>query len=255
MNNDVNVSKGILSRAIYHNQFISHYQPKRCFSNGSIIGYESLIRWHHPEHGIVSPAHFLSQIYWYSLQEKLFFISLENSISDYVTYEFSGTMSVNVDYYCLQREGFHLDVAQVCKKYDFTMGNLVLEITEVEDSNLSNTIVSNINELIDLGVKFSIDDFGIGYSSLWKLLVIPFSELKIDRSFISRCVSDYRANCIVNNAVELGSKLKMIVVAEGVEDSDTWSTLRDIGVDVCQGYFTGKPMRPNEVNKRIHNIN
>jgi EAL domain-containing protein (putative c-di-GMP-specific phosphodiesterase class I) len=133
------------------------------------------------------------------------------------------------------------------RQHDVTHDTLTLEVTESCFSMDSARVSRNIHELRSRGIRLSIDDFGVGYSSMSQLLGVPIDELKIDKTFVLALMTDGRAESIVRSTIQLGRALNLRVVAEGVETSEVLATLRELGVDVVQGYYLSKPLAPDQL--------
>jgi len=234
-----------LRHAIEEHQLILHYQPQVNLATGALIGVEALVRWQHPQEGLIYPDRFIPLAEQHALMGLLTHWVIGEVIQQKQHWNSVGfPISVSVNISAVNITSFTLpeQIAEllVDNKLDPTM--LTLEVTE---SALMRTLVTSLDILTRLrlkGIKLSIDDFGTGYSSLSQLHRIPFTELKIDRSFVSSMSEDSEAYAIVKTCIILGHELNMRIVAEGVEDKQTWDLLLALGCDVAQGYFIAKPM-------------
>lgn len=235
-----------LEKALKNNEFVVYYQPYFSTTNNE-IGLEALIRWNHSEYGLLFPAQFLD------LAEKTGFILkieswvLNKAIADASKLKQMGipimSLSVNISATQLDLDSFPKEVEQVLAKYNFNPSVLTLEITErylIESSSLNT-----INKLKNKGVRISIDDFGVAYSSLNYLKSLPVDELKIDRSFIADITSDKNNKNIVEVIVNLGNKLNLTVVAEGVETKEQLEMLKQMNCNRVQGFYFSKPIPLN----------
>ncbi|WP_305816436.1 EAL domain-containing protein [Photobacterium leiognathi] len=137
---------------------------------------------------------------------------------------------------------------EICEQTGFSLTRLTLELTEEQAFSPTSNALENLARLSLYGVKFAIDDFGTGYASLEQLIDLPISELKIDRVFISRLTKDYKHQQLTIAAIRLAQSLGFQCVAEGVENAETWEYLKELGVDVCQGFYTGRPMVIHDLN-------
>lgn len=237
-----------LRRALDAGEVELHYQPKVGF-DGSVSGLEALVRWVHPERGRVSPDEFIAIAETSGLMPRLTEYVLETALAQVATWRSCGLMvpvAVNVSPRDVHSPGFAGAVAARLARHGVPPGALQLEITEhvlLEDPQQAADTLAG---LTGHGVKMSLDDFGTGYSSLVHLRRLPVSELKIDRSFVARLAVDTEDAEIVRCTVDLAHSLGLMVVAEGVEDDETWERLRDLGCDAVQGWLVAAAMPPGE---------
>lgn len=230
-----------LDTAFDSNRLVNFYQPQCRFANDTQSGNEVLIRWDHPEYGYLSPNAFLPIIDKEQWHVRLFFYVLEQALEDHRNGKLSGSISVNAALANFGDSNFAFQVLECCERYDFAPQNLIVEMTEMEVYKHNPTMFENFARLRLNDVELAIDDFGAGYSSLIKLADLPFTEIKIDRALITSCHCDKRKNAILSLVVSMAKQLGMRLVAEGVEDNETWAHLKSMGIDLCQGYFTGRP--------------
>ena len=233
-----------LSRALARGQLELHYQPQVGAGGGDVVGVEALIRWRHPELGMVSPLSFIPIAEETGLIREIGAWVLRTACADAQRWspDVPG-LRVSVNLSAVQLAAGiaelvrdTLDVTQLDGR------RLKLELTETMMVHASPTTSKELGELRGLGVEISIDDFGTGYSSLTNLCAFPIGEVKIDRSFV-RHVPDDRDNCsIVTAVIEMAHSLGLKVVAEGVEDRRQLEFLRQRGCDVIQGYYFAKPL-------------
>ena len=215
-----------------------------------MVGVEALVRWQHPEQGIIYPEHFLPLVEQSSMMNVLTRWVLEKAVKQGQLCQGAGfSMDVSVNMSALDITGLMLpeQLAELLDDNKLDATHLTLEITE---SALMGKLVTSLDILTRLrlkGINLSIDDFGTGYSSLSQLHRIPFSELKIDRSFVSKMGEDNEARAIVKTCIMLGHELNMRVVAEGVETEQQLELLKQMGCDLAQGYFIAKPMSGSEL--------
>lgn len=242
-NSQDKISLHDLEEALKKEEFVVHYQPYFNINNNK-IGLEALIRWNHSEYGLLFPADFLS------LAEKTgFILKLERWVLNQAITDVSGleqmgipimSLSVNISATQLRLESFPKVVEETLKKHSFDPGILTLEITE--RYLVESTSLNALNELKSKGVRISIDDFGVAYSSLNYLKDLPVDELKIDRSFIADITSDKINKNIVEVIVNLGNKLNLTVVAEGVETKEQLQLLKQMNCSRVQGFYFSKPI-------------
>jgi diguanylate cyclase (GGDEF)-like protein len=251
-----------LRRAINHDQLVVHFQPKTSLSSGAPCGFEALVRWQHPERGLLPPAEFIGTVEQTSLIDQLTEVVMEKALAAVRQWHDAGIrlgVSVNVSPYSLSSPRLLDTVDRLLDEYAVDGRWLCLEITEdvllVDDAES----LSALHKLKRAGVTIAIDDFGSGYSSMSYLQRLPAEELKIDRSLIGGLCAlpesgtalqpvpaDY-AYVIVRSTIELGRSLGLRVVAEGVETVDALATLSSMGCDEVQGYLIAKPMPAESV--------
>ncbi|MFI1034882.1 putative bifunctional diguanylate cyclase/phosphodiesterase [Streptomyces sp. NPDC020951] len=239
---------GDLRRALDAHEVQLHYQPKVRF-DGQVAGLEALVRWVHPERGKVPPDEFIAIAESSGLMPHLTEYVLDTALGQVAKWRAQGLyvpVAVNVSPRDVHTPGFAGSVAARLARHGVPAGSLQLEITEhvlLEDPQRA---ADTLNGLTGHGVKMSLDDFGTGYSSLVHLRRLPVSELKIDRSFVARLAVDNEDAEIVRCTVDLAHSLGLLVVAEGVEDDETWERLRDLGCDAVQGWLVAAAMPPEE---------
>ncbi|MGW3911158.1 putative bifunctional diguanylate cyclase/phosphodiesterase [Streptomyces sp. NPDC005070] len=239
---------GDLRRALDTGDVELHYQPKVRF-DGQVAGLEALVRWVHPERGKVPPDEFIAIAESSGLMPHLTEYVLETALGQVARWRAQGLyvpVAVNVSPRDVHTPGFAGAVAARLARHGVPAGALQLEITEhvlLEDPQRA---ADTLAALTGHGVKMSLDDFGTGYSSLVHLRRLPVSELKIDRSFVARLAVDAEDAEIVRCTVDLAHSLGLLVVAEGVEDDETWERLRDLGCDAVQGWLVAAAMPPDE---------
>ncbi|MFB8756225.1 putative bifunctional diguanylate cyclase/phosphodiesterase [Streptomyces nigra] len=239
---------GDLRRALDAHEVELHYQPKVRF-DGQVAGLEALVRWVHPERGKVPPDEFIAIAESSGLMPHLTEYVLETALGQVARWRSQGLfvpVAVNVSPRDVHTPGFAGSVAARLARHGVPAGALQLEITEhvlLEDpTRAADTLAA----LTGHGVKMSLDDFGTGYSSLVHLRRLPVSELKIDRSFVARLAVDAEDAEIVRCTIDLAHSLGLLVVAEGVEDDETWERLRDLRCDAVQGWLVAAAMPPEE---------
>jgi EAL domain-containing protein (putative c-di-GMP-specific phosphodiesterase class I)/CheY-like chemotaxis protein len=234
-----------LASGIAAGQLVNHYQPKVDLHTARIIGVESLVRWQHPQDGLVYPDRFIDLAEDSGLIEPLMRSVLRNALRDTRHWHDAGLslqVAVNVSMDNLQVLSFPDFVEQEARIAGVPLFSLILEVTE---SHLMKNRQAALDILTRLRLKrigLSIDDFGTGHSSLTQLRDIPFNELKIDRSFVHGAWQDSALGSILDASLEMARKLGMKTVAEGIENRADWDYLRAAGCDVAQGWFIAKAM-------------
>ncbi|MCW2556292.1 MAG: putative rane protein [Mycobacterium sp.] len=234
-----------LRTAVVKRELCVHYQPKVDLRSGAIVGVEALVRWDHPERGLMAPEHFLATVQQNGLMHAMTMAVLDQAVDGAAQLRERGfplPVAVNLFPPSLEDLDLPLRIADALSRRDLSPGLLVVEITE--DFLLGNLIraVKVLDDLHALGVRIAIDDFGTGYSALSYLRELPIDEVKLDRSFIAPITADLRAAAIVRTVINLADTLGMTVVAEGVENDETAVALASYGCTVAQGYFCGRPM-------------
>ncbi len=245
-----------LRQALEHNQFSLHYQPKFDAVSGQPVGAEALLRWEHPQQGLLLPEHFIE------LAEKT---GLIIPIGEWVLNEACRQMrawfdegyshwriSVNLSALQFCYSGLVDSVVSVLERHRLPANSLTLEITEttaMSDADASMTVLQRLSQM---GVDLSIDDFGTGYSSLMYLKRLPANELKIDRGFVRDLEHDSDDAAIVSAIVALGQALGLRIVAEGVETDTQQSFLTTLGCDALQGFLLGQPLPAEQFMVDIH---
>ena len=247
-----------LRRAIEEDQFLLHYQPKVNLHDGRVEGMEALVRWRHPDLGIVSPADFIPVAEQCGLIVPLGKWVLEAALAQVAEWNAEGLrplkVSVNMSGAQLQTDGFLEDVQGLIKESGVDPQQLELELTEGLLMTDTDSSIRILNELNRSGVTVSIDDFGTGYSSLSYLTRFPISTLKIDRSFVHN-LTNHRGNAaIVSATIALAHSLRMHVVAEGVEERPEVDFLRGLGCDSIQGYYFSKPLPAAEFARWVQDF-
>jgi len=241
---------GGLRHAIDRNELLLHYQPKVCMRSGRFSGTEALLRWHHPEFGMVPPIEFIIPAEQTGLMKPLTLWILNRALRQCQSMKQEGIkMSVAVN---LSRRSLH-DPETPDMVREVLKGNWVgpecleLEITESAIMVDPVRAIEILNRLNQMGVRLSIDDFGTGYSSLASLKKLPVHEIKIDQSFIKELAVREEDARIVKSAIDLAHGLGLKVVAEGVEDKETWDRLVELGCDSAQGYYMSRPIPLEEL--------
>lgn len=226
-------------------ELVTHYQPQVDLRTGRVLGVEALVRWQHPRLGLVGPAAFLDLVERNGLMDRLTATVLRQAARQAVAWREDGLtlrVSVNLSATCLGDPGLLPLLDAVLAETTLRPQDLVLEVTETSLMADPASALEQLRTIADRGVGISIDDYGTGYSSLGYLNDLPATELKIDRSFISRLLSDGRTAAIVAGTVTLAHHLGLRLVAEGVEDEATLAAVHELGFDEVQGYVHSRPL-------------
>lgn len=244
-----------LRAAIECDQFVMHYQPKVDLENGKIVGFESLIRWQHPERGLIFPDGFIHLVEMSDLIHPITQLALRKSLLQLCdwnrNYGTQFTMAVNISTRNLLDSDFANKLKDMFAQLQFDPSLLELEITESTLISDPRRSLETLHAISQLDVKFSIDDFGTGYSSLAYLKQLPIETLKIDRSFVMEMDTNKHDELIVSSTVNLAHNLGMKVVAEGVESQKIQDKLRAMGCDYAQGYHISKPVDAHNTTELI----
>jgi diguanylate cyclase (GGDEF)-like protein len=247
-----------LRHAVDRGELEMHYQPLISLKNGNIVGFEALLRWHHRELGMVSPAKFIPIAEDSGLIVPITIWILEETCRQLAKWQKSSPtyhnliMSVNISGKHLSNDELIDDVEHALEVSGIEPGCLKLEITEsVAMENAEHTI-SILTRLKQIGVQLSIDDFGTGYSSLSHLHRLPFDTLKIDRSFVYSVGDNGENSEILQTIISLAKNLKMKIIAEGIETESQLALLQFMGCDYGQGYLLAKPQPRKEAERMLY---
>ncbi|CAK1700489.1 EAL domain-containing response regulator [Vibrio crassostreae] len=220
--------------------FTNAYQTQHDVEQSTLVGVEVLARIMHPELGLLTPFHFMDTLRQLGLMDRLFFTVLELALKDISSMRKPIHFAINIEQSTLKLE-IADQVANLCDKYKIDPSLLTLEITEHETILLDAHCYKNIAKLSMLGVGLSVDDFGTGYASLSQLSSLPFTELKVDRSFVNN-ISENKKNQILTKAcINLAENLGLSCIVEGVEQQQDLEYLKTIGMTKYQGFITSKP--------------
>jgi diguanylate cyclase (GGDEF)-like protein len=246
---------GELRRAIEREELVLHYQPKAALGTGAVSHVEALVRWQRPEHGMVPPNEFIPLAEHTGLIKQLSAYVLDAALRQLRSWLDAGLdlgVAVNLSARNLLEADLPDHIANLLLARRVPAERLILEITEstiMADPARALTVLSRLSEM---GIRLSVDDFGVGYSSLSYLKRLPVNELKIDRSFVGQMDSDEDDAFIVRSTIDLGRNLGLSVVAEGVETQAVWEELAELGCDYAQGWFLGRPMPAAELAGWLH---
>lgn len=235
-----------LKAALANDEFILHFQPQLNLLTNRLEGVEALVRWQHPEQGLLSPAAFLGDIDALNMNSEfdnyILVKACEANARWYKQFKRRVAIAVNITAIEFQDPKLVANIQSLLLTYNIQPKYLELEITENVVMTDINTAMSTIVSLQNMGIKVSIDDFGTGYSSLAYLRRLPIDKIKIDRSFISEVAANDSDMTIVKSMIELSHGLGKRVLAEGVETIEQLNVLRNLGCDAVQGYFINRPL-------------
>lgn len=256
--NEFVVSPANLQRALDERQFVMVYQPKLYCATGALAGFEALVRWHHPTAGVILPDAFITDMENLGLISDLTDQVIEQALSWFSTHlgrfgnrqrgekDHPLSLSLNISAKNLLDLEFADRIANRCHELAIEPADLIFELTEtsaMDDPTLSLDLLTRLRMK---GFQLSIDDFGTGYSSMVQLVRLPFSEVKIDKSFVMTARRSQESRTVIKSIVELGRSLGLRTSAEGVEDATAFDLLRQVGCDMAQGYYIAPPMYGDE---------
>ncbi|KJS04055.1 MAG: hypothetical protein VR73_15285 [Gammaproteobacteria bacterium BRH_c0] len=247
-----------LEEAIANQQLVMAYQPKIECATGKLSGFEALVRWDHPQHGIIMPDNFVPFAEENGLISGLTDAVLEQSLRWFTSFQRDRevglslgnaavdmsaiTLSINLSARSLHETELADRMARVCQHTGIDTRQVIFEVTEtsaMEDPVISLDLLTRLRMK---GFNLSIDDFGTGFSSMIQLVRLPFSEIKVDKSFVMNAMESKESRTVISSIVDLGQSLGLKVTAEGVENSNTLEFLMEQGCDLAQGYHIARPM-------------
>jgi predicted signal transduction protein with EAL and GGDEF domain len=242
-----------LRRALERNEFVVHYQPKICIDSGEVTGVEALLRWQKPEDGLVPPASFIPLAEETGLIVPIGEKVLRLACTQAKDWQAEGVphlpVAVNLSAVQLSEEGLAGTVQRILTETGLDPAGLELEITESAVMKESEKAIAMLKAMREMGIRITMDDFGTGYSSLSYLKRFPISRLKIDRSFIAEVLSNSDDAEIIRAIIAMAHRMRMKVVAEGVETAEQLEFLREEGCDEAQGYYFARPMPAAEFSR------
>lgn len=247
--NPVQVTKEQLETAISNGEILPYYQPKVKINTGKVAGAEALARWIRPDGQMISPEIFISVANENGMIEELTFQLFEQSLSDlqkFAAVDPDFKLGVNLAPEMVQDLTLPDRLHEMVLSFGLKPMNLDFEITENSILDVDLVTLEVLSRMRVFGYELAIDDFGTGSSNIQTLRDFPFSELKIDRSFIGNAINNSFSHQTVKAAIALAIEQNMSVVAEGVEDMDTWNMLKELKVDQVQGYIVSKAMPPED---------
>lgn len=238
----------LLQQAVETQQFEIYYQPQVDTHTERVLGFEALLRWHHPERGLVSPAEFIPLAEATGLIVPIGEWVLRRACKDAAGWPSDISVAVNLSPLQFKSQALAHSVVSALSDAGLPASRLELEITESVLLTDNDTALATLHHIRSLGVRIAMDDFGTGYSSLSYLRLFPFDKIKIDQTFIRELGNSKDCAAIVKAVVDLGASLGITTTAEGVETSDQLSRVREQGCSEIQGYLFGKPLPLSSVN-------
>jgi diguanylate cyclase len=231
-----------------------HFQPQSEVRSRRIVGVEALVRWRRADGRLAPPADFVAAAEAAGLSRRLTSRVIEASLAQVRAWRDGGYplhVAVNTTVADLLDKAFPDQVAAALERHGLPAGALVLEVTESSVLVDPTRIGDTLGRLRELGIELSLDDFGTGYSSLAHLRSLPVNEIKIDRSFVSRMCTEPTDSAIVYAMIQLARKLGIRVVAEGVEDHQTWDELSVLDCELIQGYLISRPVPAADLEHQL----
>ncbi len=245
---------GQLRHAIDNVDLTLVYQPKFSLRTDEIVGVEALVRWPHPERGLLTPDQFLPLVRQHGLMRAVTEHVLNKALDDAANWHSKGVgvpVAVNLFAPSLSDVRLPAWIMRALADRGLDSNALTVEITEDILLDNINRTLSVLNRLRENGIRVSIDDFGSGYSALWYLRDLPIDEVKLDKDFIAPILVDRRAAAIVRAVIDLAHELGVTTVAEGVEDAETVARLREYGCEMAQGYFCSPPLAAEAIGELL----
>lgn len=253
--------EGALRRAVERHELILHYQPQVDMRNGRVLGCEALLRWHHPERGMVPPVEFIELAEEIGAIHEIGAWVLDEACSQVSIWQRQGyadlTIAVNVSPLQLQNNHLAANILHTMAQHKLSPKTLEVEITETSLMRDTALAISQMRRLSRGGVSLSIDDFGTGYSSLGHLHRFPINKLKIDRSFVNNIgeAMEQGADTIPRAIINLAHQLNLNVIAEGVENVAQQDFLLEASCFAAQGFLYSKPLSAEDFTAFLHNAN
>ncbi len=241
-----------IAPAFERGEMTAYVQPKVSVATGRVTGAEVLMRWDHPTRGVLAPASFLDIVSVAGLLDELARHALWRAVQTAAEVHPDISIAVNMSAVNLRRVDLAEQIDNALASHGVAPHRLIVELTESEVIDETGVLHRTLAQIAELGVGISVDDFGTGYSSFSHLRSLPLTELKIDQRFVGGMVGNRSDEVIVASMVELGHNLGLSVCAEGVEDVATAQRLQELGCDVAQGYFFGRPMPATDFARWLH---
>jgi EAL domain-containing protein (putative c-di-GMP-specific phosphodiesterase class I) len=241
-----------LRRAISSDELVLHYQPKAEFATGDVTSVEALVRWRHPQRGLVPPDEFIPLAEQTGLIRPLTHWVLDQALRQCRMWQDAGLhigVAVNLSMRNVHDRDLPDQIDELLAKWRVAPARLRVEITESSLMADPSRALDVLTRLRTKGVSVAIDDFGTGYSSLAYLTRLPVDEIKIDKSFVRDMAANPENAVIVRSTITLGHDLGLRVVAEGIEDQQTWDLLAQNKCDIAQGYYLSRPLQAGQATQ------
>ena len=246
------IGRAEIAGAIARGEIGVHYQPKVDMRTGIVRGVEALARWHRPDHGFVRPDQFIALAEREGLIHELTLAVMEQALAQAAQWNARGlklSIAINLSPRLLDRTALVEEVLGLVLQHGLQAEQIVLEITETSLVDCMGAALGVLARLRLKGFGLSIDDYGTGFSSMQQLARIPFTELKIDRTFVHGAHQRTNLRVILQSALDMARQLGLVTVAEGVETLEDWRLLQECGCSVGQGYLIAKPMPASEIQQ------
>jgi len=248
-----------LRRAVERSELALHYQPQIDLTSGRIVGVEALLRWHHPERGLVMPVDFIPIAEDTGLIVRIGRWVIDEAVLQARTWidrvpgleDFS--VAVNLSARQISAPDIVSTVARILERHELAPAQLSLELTESILIDDAEATLQVLRELKALGVQLAIDDFGTGFSSLSYLHRFPVDVVKVDRTFVTAIRADGEGSPVASAVVHMARALDLLTTAEGVEEPQQLAGLRALGCDLAQGYLFAKPVPSEDLERMLHN--
>jgi len=244
-----------LHAALERGELVAFYQPKTCLKSGTILGMEALLRWKHPQFGMVPPDEFIALAEQSDLIDKITYRLITTTCQQIETWQEAGygdvSIAVNLSPVSFRNPKLADQIISLVSEHDIPAGSLELEITETVVVQNMQVAIDILDKLSNAGYCIAIDDFGVGYSSFSYLKKFPVNKVKIDKSFISDLGKGPTDAAIISAMIAMAHSLGLTVVAEGVETEEELHFLQDLRCDQVQGYLVSRPIPADEVSKLL----
>lgn len=240
-----------LEQAIKEFELVNHYQPIISFKTHQVLGAEALVRWQPKDQPMIFPDAFIPLAEQTGIIEPLTVWAIDQACKQlhaWSEHNIPLSIQINLSARLLNNLSFPDEIMAISKKYKIAANKICFEVTESGIMSQSKVAMDILTRLRVKGFSLSLDDFGIGYSSLVALHRMPFKEIKIDKSFVLNMSTDHECVEIIKAIVQLGHSLKLDIVAEGIETKDNWDKLSKMGCDIAQGYYISKPLAADDFN-------
>jgi EAL domain-containing protein (putative c-di-GMP-specific phosphodiesterase class I) len=247
-----------IREGLTQNKLTLYYQPKIDLNTMSAISFEALARWQDSESVVLGPHLFIPVAEQSELINQItnqVFFQASQQVARLAKLGIDCTVAVNFSMKTLERIDLPDTLMHICHQAQISPESIIIEITESAIMNQKKIALDVISRLHLKGFKLSIDDFGTGYSSIEQLNKLPFSEIKLDRSFIQSATHNASSKSILESSIEMGKKLNMNIVSEGVETPQELALIKELGSDIGQGYWFSKPMPEHEIESWLSTWN
>lgn len=234
-----------VNMALASNRFVPHFQPRISLATGALVGCEALIRWKHPRHGLIGPQRFMPLARDAGLLLPITWHMLARCFAEARRWFDAGldlTLSINIPIELLEQPSVTENIVALARDFAVPLDRLIFEIAEKSAVGFDAVMIGNLARLRLRGVRFAIDHFGTGYASMAQLLRVPFTELAIDRSFVAGAVRHPNMRTILESSLDLGRRLGLHTIAEGLESGDELNMLRVLPCDSAQGNLISPPI-------------